>query len=206
MPTTDLRERILESASDLVFERGFTATTVDAILVATGASKGAFFHHFPSKAALGKALIERYARLDADVLESFMTAAESRTDDPAQQLLHFVRGFEDAIRRGEMTQPGCLFASYVYEEIPAEVGFYKVVDDAISLWRVRILDKLRQAAAIRPPALSVELETLADHVWTVFEGGFVLARATSDQTRLADQLEHLRTYLTLLLDPPTASA
>ena len=42
----------LEAAQQLVIERGFSATTVDAILEAAGASKGAFFEHFSSKAAL----------------------------------------------------------------------------------------------------------------------------------------------------------
>ena len=51
---TDTRERILDAAQQLVMERGFSATTVDAILEAAGSSKGAFFHHFASKADLGR--------------------------------------------------------------------------------------------------------------------------------------------------------
>lgn len=198
MTTTDTRQRILEAAHDLVFERGFTGTTVDAILGATGASKGAFFHHFPTKGALGKALIDRYALLDAEVLETHMARAEEQSDDPAEQLIAFVKSFEDDIDAGELTQPGCLFASYVYEQIPEEADSDAVILRAIALWRERTLEKLEQAAAIRPLAHPVDLPSLADQVWTVFEGGFVLARATKDQTKLRDQLAQLRVYLTLL--------
>ncbi len=200
-PTPDTRERILEAAEDLVLARGYTATTVDAILDATGASKGSFFHHFPSKAALGKALLERYARMDAAVLEEFMTRAEALTPDPAEQLIEFLRGFEDDIGAGDITQPGCLFVSFVYEQIPDQANSEAVILGAISRWRERILDKLQQAAASRPPALPVDLESLADQVFTIFEGGFILARATDDPLKLRDQLSHLRAYLTLLLRP-----
>ncbi len=35
-------------------------------------------------------------------------------------------------------------------------------------------------------------------MFTVFEGGFILARALHDPTRLRAQLNHLRAYLALL--------
>lgn len=194
----ETRERFLAAAEQLVFERGFTATTVDAVLAAAGGSKGSFFHHFPTKAALGQALIERYARADAEVLETYMARAEARTSDPAEQIIEFLRGFEEAIDDGTITQPGCLFASFVYEQIPEDAGSDTVILEAIGRWRERILDKLEQAAASRPMALPVDLASLADQVWTVFEGGFVLVRATEDHTKLRDQLSHLRHYLTLL--------
>ncbi len=199
MATSSTRQKIVEAAHDLVFDLGFSATTVDAVLAATGVSKGAFFYHFPTKAALGKAVIERFAEADAEVLEHYMTRAESLTSDPAEQLVEFVRGFEADIEAGVITQNGCLFASYVYERIPAEVESDTVILGAIDLWRRRILDKLESAAAARPPALDVDLEALAEHVWAVFEGGFVLGRAVGDPLKLRDQLRHLRAYLTLLL-------
>jgi TetR/AcrR family transcriptional regulator, transcriptional repressor for nem operon len=198
----DARERILDAAYDLVFERGFSATTVDAILEATGASKGAFFHHFPSKAALGKALLDRYATLDAEVLEEHMTRAEAQSSDPARQVVAFIHSIEDAVESGLIDQPGCLFASYIYEQIPAECETDIVVGRAIELWRGRIREKLEQASASTPLAAPVDLDTLADHVWTVFEGAFMLARATGDRLKLRDQLAHLRTYLALQLQVP----
>ena len=200
-PAASTSERILQAASDLAFDRGFAATTVDAVLAATGLSKGAFFHHFPSKQALGDALLERYAQMDADVLESHMARAEATSDEPGQQLVEFIRTFETDISAGLITQPGCLFASFVYERVPGLAESDDAVDRAIVLWRDRVLEKLVQAQERRPLTIEVDLPSLADHVWTVFEGGFLLARATGDLGRLGDQLAHLREYLTLLLTP-----
>jgi TetR/AcrR family transcriptional repressor of nem operon len=203
--TLDARERILEAAQQLVMERGFSATTVDAILDVAGASKGAFFHHFSSKADLGRVLVERYATADGELLEHLMAIAEARTDDPAAQLIEFIAAFEAGIEDLSLAQPGCLFVSFIYEQYAGQEETHKLILDDVLHWRARILDKLEQATERRTPAISVDLESLADHVFTILEGGFVLARATGEPIKLRDQLRHLRAYLTLLLQPGGAA-
>jgi TetR/AcrR family transcriptional repressor of nem operon len=201
----DARERILDAARQLVMERGFSATTVDAIIEASSSSKGAFFHHFSSKADLGRELVERYARADGELLEHLMSIAESRSDDPAQQLIEFLRAFEEGIEDLSLQQPGCLFVSFIYEQFPGQDETRALILADVLLWRQRILAKLELAAQRRPPALPVDLESLADQVFTTLEGGFILARATGDPLKLRDQLRHLRAYLTLLLTPASPS-
>lgn len=202
---TDARERILDAAQQLVMERGFSATTVDAILDTAGASKGAFFHHFASKADLGRVLVERYARADSELFDHLMGVAESRTDDPAGQLIEFVVAFEEGLEDLSLSQPGCLFVSFIYEQFPGQEETQRLIVDDIVHWRAGILAKLERATEQRPPALDVDLESLADHAFTILEGGFVLARATGEPLRLRDQLRHLRAYLTLLLQPASAA-
>lgn len=195
-----MRQRILDAAHSLVLERGFSGTSVADVLSAVGASKGAFFHHFPSKAALGHALVERYAEADAAVLDAALAAAEATSDDPADQLVALLRGFEDAATgSAPLQQPGCLFASFVYEQIPETDQIRPMITEAIELWRARILEKLEQAAATGRVPADVELSALADQVFTVFEGAFVLARATGDADHVRAQLAHLRHYFELLL-------
>lgn len=196
--TVDTRERLLDAAQQLVLERGFAATTVDAIIQGAGASKGSFFHHFPSKTSLGEALVERYSAADQDTLERLMEKAEAASDDPAEQIVMFLRSFEDAVGEITETQPGCLFVSFIYEEMPSTSTIGEHIRHSIDIWQRRILAKLDEAAALRPPRVAVDLQSLADHVFTVFEGGFILARATSDPERLRAQIRHLRTYVALL--------
>lgn len=198
-----LRDRILDAAHELVLARGFSATSVADVLAEVGASKGAFFHHFPSKAALGYALVERYARGDATILEEHLALAEAAVDDPAGQVVAFVRSFEDAAGEHVMEQPGCLFVSFVYEQVPETGDIRQLVVESVELWRRRILDKLEQAATVGRVPDGVDLPSLADQVFTVFEGAFILARATGDPDHVRAQLAHLRRYLELLLDVPS---
>ena len=192
------RERILDTAQRLVLERGFAATSVDAVITEASASKGGFFHHFHSKHELGLALLERYAAADKRLLEEFMAAAEAETDDPAEQLVAFVRDFEQVAAELAPTQPGCLFVSFIYESQLAGDGTGDLIAGSIRDWRERLLEKLEAAARVHPPATAVDLPSLADHVFTVFEGGFILTRAMDEPAHLPAQLAHVRHYLQLL--------
>lgn len=202
--TRPTRERILDAAEALVHERGFAGTTVDAVIAASATSKGAFFHHFASKEDLGRALVERYAQADERVLETFLRAAEDETDDPAEQVVAFVRRFEEAADEVTMEQPGCLFVSFLYARGQADPAIDETIRRSVELWRQRLLARLRMAARAHPPAIDVDLAAVADHVFTVFEGGFILARATGDRRHLRTQLTQLRTYLALLFSVPPA--
>ena len=195
---TATRDRILDAAQRIVLDRGFAATSVDAVLAEAPATKGAFFHHFPSKNELGRALLERYAAADERMLDDFMAVAESETDDPAEQLVAFVRHFEQIADELAPTQPGCLFVSFIYESQLAGEGDDDLIATSIRHWRSRLLEKLEAAARVHPPATAVDLTSLADQVFTTFEGGFILARAMHDPSHLRAQLAHLRHYLALL--------
>ncbi len=53
------RQAIVETTWQLISQRGFDATSVNTIISELGISKGSFYHHFQSKAAVLDALVER---------------------------------------------------------------------------------------------------------------------------------------------------
>jgi AcrR family transcriptional regulator len=55
---TETKTRILHSARGLFSNHGFTATSLDDILGATGITKGAFYHYFRSKDHLCEVMLE----------------------------------------------------------------------------------------------------------------------------------------------------
>ena len=109
------RERILAAAQALILDHGFGATTVDAVVNRAGITKGAFFHHFGSKADLARALVDRYALLDKQHLEHNMERAAKLASDPLQQVLVLIGLYEEEFESMAEPFPGCLFASYIYE-------------------------------------------------------------------------------------------
>jgi TetR/AcrR family transcriptional repressor of nem operon len=194
---TATRNRIMDVAQELLLERGFAGTSVDAVIAGASVTKGAFFHHFPSKDDLGLAVLQRYAAVDSETLESLIAAAEEETDDPAEQVVAFVRRFADGAEEFAQNQSGCLFASFIYER-ELDERRNEVIAKGIRHWRERVLGKLEAAAAAHPPALPVDLPSLADQVVATFEGGFIIARATNETGHLRAQLTHLSHYLELL--------
>lgn len=200
MTKAPARERIMDAAQTLVVRHGFAGTSIDTILSAADASKGAFFHHFESKEALGEALLRRYAAEEAEMLDDFMARAENETDDPAEQLVRFVRLFEETSQEITDNLPGCLFVSFVYERGPMVQRSDEIIVESIEMWRSRLLEKLEAAAQTRSGVGDVDLPAVADQVFTTFEGAFILARATGEPSHLRRQLTQLRRYLALLLD------
>ena len=64
----ETRARILQVAQQLFASAGYDATGVAEICKTAGVSKGAFYHHFPSKQTVFKALLDNWlAALDAQM-------------------------------------------------------------------------------------------------------------------------------------------
>ena len=58
-PKVTARDKILDAAIATVRAKGYAATSVDDLCASAGVTKGAFFHHFKSKHALGVAAAAR---------------------------------------------------------------------------------------------------------------------------------------------------
>lgn len=196
---TATRNRILDSAERLVLEHGFGATSVDAVIAASRSSKGAFFHHFSSKDDLGRALVARYAAADIAHLEQYMARAEAESDDPARQVVAFVRLFEEDADDIVAAQPSCLYVSFINERQLDPEGTAEPIVAAILAWRERLVELLRAAGerSALPPDL--DLEALADHVFVTFEGAFILARSLQDGAHMRRQLRLVRMLLEQVL-------
>ena len=58
---TRSRHSILESAARVFDERGYDAASTNDILARTGLTRGALYHHFPSKEAIAVALVTAHS-------------------------------------------------------------------------------------------------------------------------------------------------
>lgn len=56
---TTTRDRLLDAATLVVVEQGAAALTLEAVAARAGVSKGGLLYHFPGKAQLAAALVER---------------------------------------------------------------------------------------------------------------------------------------------------
>lgn len=192
------RERILDATEALVFEHGFAAASIDKVLEQTGLTKGAFFYHFKSKAELGRALLERYARRDTQLLEDTMARAEKLSDDPLQQILIFVGLLREPLERLAEPAPGCLFASYAYQRMAFDADIAELAAAAMLTWRGRLAAKFARAVEQHPPRSAVEPGSLADHLIAIIEGSYVLSKVLGDAGLPARQLAHYRRYVEAL--------
>jgi TetR/AcrR family transcriptional regulator, transcriptional repressor for nem operon len=193
---TFTRERILTAARGLVIDNGFRATTVDAVIAASGSSKGAFFHHFSSKRDLAEALVAQYVADDLEMLEAGMAAAYAAGEDPVDRAVAFLRHYEamaDEIMAGTT---GCLYTSVLAEMELVDAGTSDPIAKAVAIWRDRFAELLHDALDGRD---DVDVPALSDHVFVTFEGAYLLARTTGEPGDLRRQLAVLRHLVESLL-------
>ena len=191
------RERILAAGNDLILRQGFAATSLDQILAVAEVTKGAFFHHFESKAALGEALLERFLVMDRELLETVFARAQALSSDPLQQLLVAFGLIQEMFDGLTEPHPGCLIAAFCYQEELMTPKSLASCADELRLWRERIAAKLRDAAELHPPRIELDIEATADLLNTIVEGGFVMSKTLGDPRLIAGQIQQLRNYLAL---------
>jgi AcrR family transcriptional regulator len=94
-PVTDTRQRLIDAAGELFWERGYAATGLSDILGAAGARGGSLYHFFPNKDDLLLAVIDRQSRVIEATIENSLAAHE----DPRAKALAVVEFYRRFMRR-----------------------------------------------------------------------------------------------------------
>jgi len=197
---TATRDKILDSAQELIFKHGFTATTLDLVLKDAKLTKGAFFHHFSSKDDLALALIERYLANEKGMLAKLIEGAETVTRDPYQQILIIIGFIIQAIEDETPLSHGCLFASYAFEMSGFDARTKELAREGFTVWRKVIGAKMAEMMEKHPPRIPTDPYDLADTMLAAFEGGVVIARMENDPQVIARKMAEFRKYVELLFD------
>ncbi len=159
-------------------------------------TKGAYFHHFKSKEALGAAAAQHWAET---ITAFFAGASYHEPEDPLDRLLAYV-AFRKSIIVGELAEFSCLVGTMV-QEIYATSPTIRDACGASIFGHAATLEA-DIAAAMRDRGVSGDwtAASLARHTQTVIQGAFVLAKAGNDPALAHEALDHLDRYIRLLFD------
>ncbi len=196
------REKILDGAQELILDLGYSGMKVDHVLEHVGITKGAFFHHFKTKDDLAKALLRRYNSQDALIYAETRDRAEKLSDDPLQQIIIFIRLFEDMFSELTEPYPGCLLASYLYELQQFDDETRGMLHESFARWRALLQEKFERIIQKYPPQKPVSASHLADAFTVVLEGAFITGKAMNEPGLVGEQLRLYRNYIELLFAAP----
>lgn len=191
------RDKIMVESKALIFENGFSGTSIDQILQRTGITKGAFFYHFKTKNALAKALIEEFAREDILHMNEVLEKTEFLKGDALERLLQFIQEFIDMM--SDISEPySCLYATYTYEPSQFDEETLRHISETILTWRKTMEQLIRDVLQDYDTKIEIDIQSLADHTVVIFEGAFVVSKALKGRDLTADHLKHLKNYFQLL--------
>ncbi|WEF24054.1 TetR/AcrR family transcriptional regulator [Paracoccus sp. S3-43] len=192
----DARTRLLDAARDIVRQQGFAATSVDQLCRAAGVTKGAFFHHFPSKEALGVAAARHWSDMTAAL---FAAAPYHDHADPLDRVLAYV-DFRRQIIAGEIEEFTCLVGTMTQEVYHAHPAIRDACAASIFGHAATLESDIAAAMAARG-VTGFTAASLAAHSQAVLQGAFILAKAADDPAVAIDSVDHLKRYLILLFQP-----
>jgi AcrR family transcriptional regulator len=192
------RERILEIAEDAVLHKGFAGTSLDEIIAEAGLTKSGFFYHFKDKNDLAKALLKRYLDNEWAVFDQLFAQADDLSDDPLHSFLIFLKLFADMMGDLPNGHPGCIVASYVYQDHLFSREVRELSTEGHMIWRRRFSARLNAIAERYPPRIEVDLDDIADMLSAVADGGIILSKSLKDPGILARQILLCRQFVKLV--------
>lgn len=185
------RTRLLEAARDIIRAKGFAATTIDDLCRAADVTKGAFFHHFRSKDALGVAVAEFWDETTSDF---FAAAPYHAPADPLERVLAYV-AFRKAIIAGDLIEFTCLVGTMAQEVYATSHDIRGACGRSIFGHASTLEADIKAAREERGLAGDWTAESLARHTQAVIQGAFVLAKAGNDPEFARESLDHLDRYI-----------
>lgn len=182
--TSDTRTALLDVAQALAQTRGLNAFSFQDLAKAVGIRPASVHHHFPTKADLGRELMQRYRKDFAASLERIV----KRDVDPRGRLEKFATLFVRTLRSGNrLCLCGMLASEFV--TLPAAVKKeVRIFYDETEAWLAGVLADGREVGVLRfddPPA------RIATTFLSTLEGAMIAARTFDDETRLTRAAEWL---------------
>ncbi|GAA2632561.1 TetR/AcrR family transcriptional regulator [Dactylosporangium fulvum] len=154
-------DRLVESTRELLWERGYTATSPRAIQERAGAGQGSMYHHFRGKPDLAAEAIRRTAA-------ELRTAAEASLNGPGDA----VERITAYLHRSRDVLKGCPIGRLAQDPGIVDDPVLREPLDTTFTW---LRGRLAELLAEDVPA--VDAGATAATIVATLQGGYVLARA-----------------------------
>jgi AcrR family transcriptional regulator len=196
------REKLLNAAFSEIHRYGFQAASIANILQNTGLTKGALYHHFPTKRDLGFAVVEEMIALRLERLFFSKLRESTRPIDTLRQII---------AERGSSATPavvelGCPLNNLMQEMSPLDEDFKRRLNAILTTWHRTVetaLQRGQAAGEIRP---DVDCQAAALFIVSAWEGCIGIAKNLQSIEGFDQCLRQLNGYIeSLMTQCPTSS-
>jgi TetR/AcrR family transcriptional repressor of nem operon len=182
-PPTAAATAILDLAEQLAQTRGYNGFSYADIAARLGVTKASLHYHFPSKAELGRALIERYQAAFGAALESI----DQQVERPREKLRRYVALYNSVLSNERMCLCGMLAAEYATLPVPMQEGL-KSFFDANERWLTGVLKEGLRAGDFLFREAAIERARV---LLGALEGAMLVARSYGDPRRFQAAATHV---------------
>ena len=188
------REKLLECAFEEMHRNGFQGLRVDTLLKKTGLTKGAFYHYFPSKKALGYAVVDEIiSRMMNDLwLQPLVDG-----DDPIE-IIGTALSRKAEILGDDFLLLGCPLNNLAQEMSPVDEGFRERLEWIFQTWNAVIAGALEVGQKQGRIRRDIDPQEVATFIIAALEGSFSLAKNAQSTKAMFAGERQLQRYLETL--------
>jgi AcrR family transcriptional regulator len=191
--TIGTRDRLINSARFLFWERGFAGTSMSDLLAHAEVNSGSFYHFFESKEALLRAVLEQYKQA---LRPQVVDPAFQKSKEPVERIFAILAGYRERILQTDC-QYGCPLGRLALEIDPENRPAHRLIAENFEGWIGAVRECLEEACAELPNGC--DLDALATYVLAVMEGGVMLSRSYGAVEPFDRAVAQLREHFRLLL-------
>ena len=192
--SADTRTQLIESMKELLWERGYDATSPNQVLERSGAGKGSFYHHFKGKKELAIAAMEDRAD---ELIAEFEALFGSDQ--------HWLTKLEDYLLKPRDGLKGCRIGRIAQDPSLEDVLLRLPMTRYFNHLQLRLTALFNEAKELGELPESCNAENLAATVISTLQGGFVLSRGVHDPTLVTDACRGLLELLHTTIDRQPAA-
>lgn len=192
------RDKLLSAAFEEIYRRGFQAASLDTILAKAGVTKGALYHHFSDKAALGYAVVDEVVK---GLLLKRWGVLEPATGNPVSALQKVLKGRAAGLTTREV-ELGCPLNNLAQEMSPLDRRFRQGVNATFGIWIGAVAKDLERGQAKGTVRKDLDAGKVGAFVVASIEGSFGLAKGAQSAALLRSNLEVLGSFLESLRPSP----
>jgi hypothetical protein len=139
--------------------------------------------------------MQRYIDEHQGVLADIFKRADELNDDPLHGFLVALKLFAEMMANLPGAHPGCLVASFVYQEQLLSREVRELTVAGMEGWRRMFRQRLAAIAQRHPPQIAVDLDDLADMANALVDGGIILSKLMRDRDVLPRQIMLYREFV-----------
>ena len=188
----ETRGKLLNAAFQEMYRHGFQAASLETILARAGVTKGALYHHFPDKAALGYAVVEEVVR--GLMLTRWLGPLEQDEGDAVTGLRRVLRQRAENLTSRE-TELGCPLNNLAQEMSPLDQRFRRAIDAVFEAWRAGFAQVLERGQAEGTVRQDVDPNQVAAFIVAAAEGSYGLAKGANSAAMLKGNLTVLELFV-----------
>lgn len=193
--TVSTRDRLIDSARYLFWERGYAGTSMADLLAHANVNSGSFYHFFESKEALLRAVLEGYLHALRPVI---VDPAFAQSPEPVERIFAILAGYRERILQTNC-QYGCPLGRLALEIDPENRPAHRLIAENFQGWIGAIRECIDQLRPRLPR--STNPGALAPFVLVVMEGGVMLSRSYGSVEPFDNAVKQLRQQFNTLLKP-----